>query len=314
MQQAGITEVRPQNVRGAPPSRRRMPEAGARFTNRFAASKLRDYADLLDQQGGDIFRARAYRRAADVVEGLNADVAQIFAEGGRAALDALPAIGRGIAAAIGEMVTTGGWRQLDRLRGDVTPESLFRSLPGVGPELARRIAEDADIETLEELETAVHADRTIRGIGPRRRRMLAAVLAQRLGRGRRIVAPQGHDLPPIALLIEVDRLYRERAAAGALRRIAPKRFNPTGEAWLPIMHVHRDRWDFTALFSNTALAHRLGRTRDWVVIYFEGESGGEGRCTIVTETRGALAGRRVVRGRESETMSMETDTDATTTA
>jgi hypothetical protein len=55
----------------------------------------------------------------------------------------------------------------------------------------------------------------------------------------------------------------------------------------------------TALFSNTARAHALGRTHDWVVLFYE-RNGDEGQCTVVTETRGPLAGRRVVRGRESE--------------
>jgi putative hydrolase len=82
--------------------------------------------------------------------------------------------------------------------------------------------------------------------------------------------------------------------------IAPRRFNPTGEAWLPILHTERGDWRFTALFSNSALAHELGRVRDWVVIYFHQDSGPEGQRTVVTETRGPLAGRRVVRGRESE--------------
>ena len=40
------------------------------------------------------------------------------------------------------------------------------------------------------------------------------------------------------------------------------------EAWLPILHVTRGEWHFTALFSNTQTAHKLHRTRDWVVIYF----------------------------------------------
>ncbi|MGI9174618.1 MAG: hypothetical protein ACR2GR_04810, partial [Rhodothermales bacterium] len=58
-------------------------------------------------------------------------------------------------------------------------------------------------------------------------------------------------------------------------------------------------WSFTALFSNSARAHELGKTDDWVVIYFDrGE--GERQCTVVTETRGPLKGRRVVRGRERE--------------
>ena len=108
------------------------------------------------------------------------------------------------------------------------------------------------------------------------------------------------ERPPVSLLLDVDREYREKAAAGALRTIAPKRFNPTGQAWLPILHTKRDRWDFTALYSNTALAHELSRTKDWVVIYCHTDSSPEGQCTIVTETHGPMAGRRIVRGREEE--------------
>ena len=67
------------------------------------------------------------------------------------------------------------------------------------------------------------------------------------------------------------------------------------------MHVERDGWQFTALFSNTALAHELGRTDDWVVLYFHRDHGPEHQRTVVTETRGEHRGRRVVRGREDET-------------
>lgn len=109
-----------------------------------------------------------------------------------------------------------------------------------------------------------------------------------------------HPIPPVALLLDADALYRARAAAGELRRIAPKRFNPTGEAWLPIMHARRGDWHLTVLYSNTAQAHDLGRTRDWVVIYFHKADEPEGRCTVVTERQGPLAGKRVVRGREDE--------------
>jgi DNA polymerase (family 10) len=66
------------------------------------------------------------------------------------------------------------------------------------------------------------------------------------------------------------------------------------------MHAQKDGWAFTAFFSNTARAHQLGRTRDWVVIYFHADDQEEGQRTVVTETRGPMAGRRVVRGREAE--------------
>jgi hypothetical protein len=265
------------------------------------AAKFRDFADLLDSQGADGFRARAYRKAADVVSRLERPLAEILAREGRDGLVALPAIGTGLAAAIAEMAATGRWSQLERLRGEMEPEALFRSIPGIGPRYAHRLAEDGQLETLEDLENALHTGELhIRGIGHRRKEMLAATLAERLGTTRLGTARQPQPLPPVSMLLDVDRMYREKAAAGELRKIAPKRFNPKGEAWLPVLHARHDNWHFTAFFSNTRLAHELARTRDWVVIYFQAEGQLEGRCTVVTETRGPMAGKRVVRGREDE--------------
>ncbi|RPH60923.1 MAG: DNA-binding protein, partial [Burkholderiales bacterium] len=81
---------------------------------------------------------------------------------------------------------------------------------------------------------------------------------------------------------------------------APKRFNPEGKAWLPVQHATVDDWHVTALYSNTARAHELERVFVWVVIYFHRDAHPELQRTVVTETRGTLAGRRVVRGREAE--------------
>lgn len=106
-------------------------------------------------------------------------------------------------------------------------------------------------------------------------------------------------VPSVAELLSVDREYRHKARAGSLHRIAPHRFNPSGEAWLPIFHTTRGETRYTALFSNTALAHRLGRTDDWVVLYWD-RGDGEEQNTVVTETGGPLRGKRVVRGREQE--------------
>jgi hypothetical protein len=113
----------------------------------------------------------------------------------------------------------------------------------------------------------------------------------------------------VALLLEIDRDYRRRAAAGELRRIAPKRFNPEGEAWLPVLEGTRAGWDFTAIFSNTARAHELGKTDDWVVIYYTRE-GDEGQATVVTGSRRELDGKRVVRGREAESRAFYAEADS----
>jgi hypothetical protein len=106
--------------------------------------------------------------------------------------------------------------------------------------------------------------------------------------------------PSVEVLLDVDREYLDKASAGVLPTIAPRRFNPEQKAWLPVLHTKRDDWHFTALFSNTAKAHELERTRDWVVLYFHDNDHAERQRTVVTEQRGPLAGRRVARGREAE--------------
>ncbi|NJD32116.1 MAG: DNA-binding protein [Gammaproteobacteria bacterium] len=272
------------------------------------ADRLREAADLLEAQGANPFRVAAYRRAADTVRDLGEDISQLIAREGAAGLDALPGVGRGIASALLELNRTGRWMQLERLRGSADPVQLFTAVPGLGHRLAERIHDELHIDTLEALEVAAHDGRleTVPGVGPRRAAAIRSSLQSMLARGRARRATEGAALhpgtapgPSVDVLLDVDREYREKAAAGSLPTIAPKRFNPSGAAWLPVLHADRDGWHFTALYSNTAQAHQLNRTRDWVVLYFYDHEHAEGQHTVVTETHGPLVGRRVVRGREA---------------
>jgi DNA polymerase (family 10) len=273
------------------------------MSNQRIANALREAGDLLREQGANPFRVAAYHRAADTVAHLDRDLWDILDHEGTEGLMDLPHIGYGIAGAIREMLVTGRWGQLDRLRGTADPVRLFQRLPGIGPGLARQIHETLDVETLEALEIAAHDGRleSVPGVGPRRAALIRADLAELLSRrpGPRRIEPAA-DLPNVETLLDVDREYRERAAAGTLPAIAPRRFNPERIAWLPILHTGRGRWHFTALFSNTARAHDLRKTRDWVVLYCYDNHHREQQHTVVTETRGPLAGQRVVRGREAE--------------
>ena len=230
--------------------------------NAEAAEKLRECAAILRAQEANPFRVNAYRRAAGTLESLGTDAREILEEKGMQGLIALPGIGKGLASAIDEMARTGRLSQLDRLRGEATPELQFQSVPGIGPALARAIHDTLHVESLEELELAAHDGRlrTVPGIGRRRAEAIKAGLAARLRRGapRRLTT---RARPAIELLLDVDREYRNRAQEGELPRIAPRRFNPEGKAWLPVLHTDRDGWHFTALFSNTALAHELARVR-----------------------------------------------------
>ncbi len=271
------------------------------WLNREVAARLEEVARLLQDQDANRYRVDAYRRGAEAIRRLPRRVSDILREEGLDGLERLPAIGPSLARAIRTLVETGRLPMLERLRGETDPVSLLASVPGIGPVLAKRLHHDLGIDTLEELEAAAHDGRlaTLAGVGEKRVVGVRDSLASRLGRTRPTGGGIAADEPTVAELLDVDHEYRREAAAGHLRTIAPRRFNPRGEAWLPVLHTQRADRHYTALFSNTARAHELYRTRDWVVLYVDGGRD-ERQYTVVTARRGALKGRRVVRGREGE--------------
>jgi DNA polymerase (family X) len=264
------------------------------------AARLKEIARLLDEQGANQFRVRAYRRAAETLENLKRPVDKLIKTGGLEALQELPGIGLGLARSVRQFVLTGKLSALERLRGESDPIATLASVSGIGARLAERLHSELGIKTLEELEAAAHDGRLaeVAGFGKKRIAGVKESLASRLGRSARPVSKPSKT-PAVSELLDVDQEYREKAEAGRLRKIAPKRFNPTGREWLPVLHTKRGKRRYTALFSNTALAHELGKTNDWVVLYYDGGEG-EKQCTVVTAKQGPLAGSRVVRGRETE--------------
>jgi hypothetical protein len=270
--------------------------------NQSIAQRLLDHADLLETYDTNIYRVRAYRRAAETVLGMSRPLAEVLAESGRGGLEELPGIGSHLSFTIDSLIRTGEFRTLNQDDGHIDPEQVFTTLPGVGPALARQIHERLGVNRLEELEQAAHDGRLEHlGVGPKRLRGLRDALAVRLTR-RGWSSPTAGE-PSVAQLLEVDREYRESAERDALPTIAPRRFNRDNDPWLPVFQLTRDGWHYRIAFSNSALAHRLERTRDWVVIQFE-DGYTSGQRTIVTETRGDLRGQRVVRGREREPRSV----------
>jgi hypothetical protein len=271
--------------------------------NASIARRLEEVADLIEEQGGNPYRAQAYRHAAETLRRERRPVAEILDREGIEGLRRLPGIGESLSRSIRDLAASGRLPMLERLRGESDPVALLTTVAGIGRATAERLHHDLGIDTLEELENAAHDGRLseFAGVGPKRLAGIMDSLATRLGRVRRPPRPPGEAAsdPTVAEILDVDREYRERAASGSLRRIAPRRFNPQGEAWLPVFHAERGARHYTALFSNTARAHRLGKTRDWVVIYYD-SGPSEGQCTVITSERGALRGKRIVRGREEE--------------
>jgi DNA polymerase/3'-5' exonuclease PolX len=206
------------------------------------ADRLDEAARLLEQQKANAFRVQAYRNAATTMRELPRSVIDILHEEGLEGLDRLPAIGAALARAISLIVTTGRLPMLDRLRGESDPVVLLASVPGIGTTLAERIHEELDIASLEGLEAAAHDGRlaAMAGFGEKRLTGVRDALATRLAR-RRIPGPdrEAGDKPTVGELLDVDREYRAASAAGRLYRIAPRRFNPRRQAWLPVMHTWR---------------------------------------------------------------------------
>jgi hypothetical protein len=272
------------------------------LTNDQVALRLEEVADLLQAQDANPFRVRAYRAAAETVRGLPRTAHDILEAEGPEGLEHLAGIGESLARSIEQLVQTGRLGLLDRLRGS-SIEDVLATVPGIGPRLAGRIHDELAIDSLAALETAAHDGRLARveGLGRRRIQMIRESLAGRARRPRREPPRQPEPAGEVSVseLLDVDREYRRKAEAGGLARIAPRKFNPTGAAWLPVLHTQREGRHYTALFSNTARAHELGATRDWVIIERDDDRG-RGQWTVVTSRMGALAGRRVVRGRERE--------------
>jgi len=268
--------------------------------NEKIAKKFELIAGLLESQKDNPYRVQAYRNAADTLRNLDRSVAEIAEREGLDGLEKLPGIGKTLSRSILEFLSTGNMSIISRIKGKANIVELLASLPGIGRKMAERVYEHLGVESLEELEiAAISGDLAeVPGFGPKRIRGVIDALAGRLG-SRAHRRPPAEIRPPIEEILDVDREYREKAAANRLRTIAPKRFNPRREAWLPILNTRRNGRYYTALFSNTARAHKLGRTNDWVIIYYDSLEG-RGQCTVITARHGPLAGKRIVRGRESE--------------
>jgi DNA polymerase (family 10) len=71
------------------------------------AQRLRNHARQLDGQDGNLFRIRAYRRAAQIVLGMERPITEILAERGAKGLEAIPGIGNHLAFTIEHLARTG---------------------------------------------------------------------------------------------------------------------------------------------------------------------------------------------------------------
>ena len=113
--------------------------------NYLVANRLDEVAQILDEQGANVFRVGAYRRAATMLRSLQEPIDRIVKSEGLEGLEKLPGVGETLARFIHQLVMTGRLPMLDRLRGESDPITLLRTVPGIGRVLSEKLHDDLGI-------------------------------------------------------------------------------------------------------------------------------------------------------------------------
>ena len=123
-------------------------------TNADIAATFEQIADLLEYQGGNVFRVRAYRNAARTIGGMVESLAAVRDDSGRSLTD-LDGVGGDLAEKIGTLLDTGGLPLLAELRKAV-PAVVFELMrvPGLGPKKVKLLVDQLGIDSLDALEKA----------------------------------------------------------------------------------------------------------------------------------------------------------------
>lgn len=122
------------------------------------AAIFEEIADLLEIQGANPFRIRAYRNAARVVGEFSQEVSRLLEKGED--LTQLPGIGDDLAGKIKEIADSGHCSLLDRLHAELPPAiTELLKIPGLGPKRVKALYHDLDVQTIEQLYRAARDER-----------------------------------------------------------------------------------------------------------------------------------------------------------
>jgi DNA polymerase (family 10) len=184
------------------------------------ARALEEVADLLEIKGANPFRIRAYRNAAQVVEGHGTPLRKLVAQD--ADLTEIPSIGKDMARYIHELVTDGKLSLLGELAQDI-PLSLIEltRLPGLGAKRTKKLWEELDVTTLDQLEAAAQAGEVegIPGFGKKTQgRILASIERYRKRQGRIKLGDADQHVEPLLEYLREDENIERLDVAGSYRR------------------------------------------------------------------------------------------------
>lgn len=229
------------------------------------AAIFNEIADLLEIEGANPFRIRAYRNAALTVGSLPREAGEMVEQGED--LKRLPGIGEDLSAKICEIVTTGRCTQLERLHKEL-PAAVTELLhiPGIGPKRVKTLYHDLDVQTVEQLYRAAHDGRIreLPGFGEKTEQNILQAVEAHVSLTRRFklaVAAQYADALRAALLKipGVDQV----TVAGSFRRMR----ETVGDIDILVtaMHAERVMQRFTS-YEEVADVLSSGGTRASVVL------------------------------------------------
>jgi len=184
------------------------------------AAVFDEIADLLEIQGENPFRIRAYRNAVRQMESMGIPATDMVAKGED--LTELPGIGDDLAAKIREMVETGKCKALEKLRAKFPPTiTTLLKLPGLGPKRVKTLYDKLKIKTLEQLKAAAreHRIRELEGFGDKTEATILEALeqhAEQVTRFKLAVAAQYAE--PLATYLKRSRNVKQVEIAGSYRR------------------------------------------------------------------------------------------------
>ena len=184
------------------------------------AGRLEELADLLEIQGANPFRIRAYRNAIRTISGLTRSLGEMVAA--EEDLTELPGIGKDLSSYIAELIETGELEILSEVTAEVPRElATLTRLDGVGPKKAKKLWKELDVTTVDALEEAAEAGKVqeLDGFGKKSvEKILRAIQDFRKHQGRFLRAEAVQYLRPVLEHLEgVDAIQRLEVA-GSYRR------------------------------------------------------------------------------------------------
>lgn len=180
---------------------------------------LEEMGTLLELQGANPFKSRAFHNAARTLEGVTEDIGQAVASG---TIRNVKGIGEGIARVITDLVTTGRSKDYDEVRGKV-PDGVLGMLriQGLGPKKVKILYEKLKIDSVDALEKAAQAGKlaSLEGFGKKTEENILAGITAVKSRGDKVLYPvaAGHAHQVLVAIQKVPGVIRS-TLCGSLRR------------------------------------------------------------------------------------------------